>query len=258
VTSHPPGVDTVALVEYLDQYLDARRGRDYCPNGLQVEGRPRVVKLVTAVSACQALFDRARELGADAVLVHHGLFWEGTSRSLVGVQYRRVAALVRAEINLLAYHLPLDRHPEVGNNAVAARQLGLLDIEPFAQVDGLTLGFSGRFPAPLTPEAFVERCRRLYRSEPLAFLSGPEVISSVGIVSGGAQRQVHDAIELGLDAYVTGEATEWVMNLVHEARIHYLACGHYATERLGVQALGRHLAERFGLDVEYVDLPNPA
>ncbi|HEX4954442.1 MAG TPA: Nif3-like dinuclear metal center hexameric protein [Thermoanaerobaculia bacterium] len=251
------GIDCETLVEYLDDYLQAGQGRDYCPNGLQVEGRRRIHKLVTGVSACQALFDRARHLGADALLVHHGLFWEGDSRALTGVAYRRVAELVRSEVALLAYHLPLDRHPEVGNNAVAARRLGLIDLEPFAFHDGLAVGFSGTFPAPLTPVELVARCRHLFGAEPLAFLSGPDSITSLGIVSGRAEREVHRAIRQGLDAYVTGEATEWVMNLVREAGIHYLACGHHATERLGIQALGDHIAMRFDIEVEFVDVPNP-
>lgn len=244
------------LVAYLDTYLDAR-GRDYGPNGLQVEGREDLGKVVTGVSACQELFVRAREAGADAVLVHHGIFWEGMPRVLTGIQYRRVAELVRAGLNLIAYHLPLDRHAEVGNNAVAARLFGLEQVEPFGLHDGLPLGFKGRFPEPVSAEELAARCGRVYRQEPLAFLSGPDRVQSLGIISGGGQKELYTAIAEGLDAYVTGEATEWVMNVAREAGIHYLAAGHYATERLGVQALGDHLAARFGLEVEYVDVPNP-
>jgi dinuclear metal center YbgI/SA1388 family protein len=245
------------LVAYLDSYLDAARGRDYGPNGLQVEGREDVRKVVTGVSACHELFVRAREAGADAVLVHHGIFWEGMPRVLTGVQYRRVAELLRGGLNLIAYHLPLDRHAEVGNNAVAARLFGLEEVEPFGLHDGLSLGFSGRFPEPVSAEELAARCGRIYRQEPLAFLSGPDPVASLGILSGGGQKELYTAIAQGLDAYVTGEATEWVMNLAREAGIHYLAAGHYATERLGVQALGDHLAARFGLEVEFVDVPNP-
>jgi dinuclear metal center YbgI/SA1388 family protein len=245
-----------ALISYLDQYLDSR-GRDYGPNGLQVEGREEIRKIVTGVSACQELFVRAREAGADAVLVHHGLFWEGMPRTLTGFQYRRVAELIRGEMSLIAYHLPLDRHLEVGNNAVAGRQLGLRRIEPFGEHDGLPLGVKGLFPEPVSPEELVERCRRVYGQEPLAFLSGPEAISTLGIISGGAQREFYAAIADGLNAYITGEVSEWVMNVARETRTHYLAAGHYATERLGVRALGEHLAERFGIEVEFIDVPNP-
>jgi dinuclear metal center YbgI/SA1388 family protein len=252
--------DTVrrdALVSYLDQYLDSR-GEDYGPNGLQVEGREEIRKVVTGVSACRELFVRAREAGADAVLVHHGLFWEGMPRTLTGFQFQRVAELIRGEMSLLAYHLPLDRHLEVGNNAVAGRQLGLRRIEPFGLHAGLPLGVKGLFPEPLSAAELVDRCRRVYAQEPLAYLAGPESISTLGIISGGGQRELYTAIEEGLDAYVTGEVTEWVMNVAREAGIHYLAAGHYATERLGVRALGEHLAERFGIEVEFIDVPNPA
>lgn len=250
-------VDRQTLVAYLDQYLDAARGRDYGPNGLQVEGKDEIRKVVTGVSACHELFARARESGGDAVLVHHGLFWEGMPRTLTGFQYRRVAELIHGGMSLLAYHLPLDRHAGVGNNAVAGRDFGLVDLEPFGLHDGLPIGFKGRFPEPVPATELVERCRRIYAQEPLAFLSGPDPVRTLGIISGGAQRDFYAAIHEGLDAYVTGEVSEWVMNVAREAKVHYLAAGHYATERLGIKALGEHLRERFGIDVEFIDVPNP-
>jgi len=250
-------VDRTQLLNYLDAFLEGQKGRDYGPNGLQVEGRAEISKLVTGVSACQALFERARDEGADAVLVHHGLFWDGTSRTLTGFQFRRVAELIRAGMSLFAYHLPLDRHPEVGNNAVAARAFGLEEIEPFGLHEGLAIGFKGRFPAPVKPEELVALCQTVYGQTPLSFLSGPGKIATLGIISGGAQRELYQAIDAGLDAYVTGEVSEWVMNVAHEAGIHYLAAGHYASERLGVQALGDHLRHRLGIAVEFIDVPNP-
>jgi dinuclear metal center YbgI/SA1388 family protein len=246
-----------ALVAHLDQLLDASHGRDYCPNGLQVEGRDEVRKVVTGVSACHELFVRAREAGADAVLVHHGIFWEGASRVLTGFQRRRVAELIHGEMSLLAYHLPLDRHPELGNNALAGRGFGLDGLEPFGFHEGLPIGFKGRFPEPVSAAELVERCRRVYQQEPLAFLEGPDPVRTLGIISGGAQRDFYTAIDDGLDAYITGEVSEWVMNVARESKVHYLAAGHYATERLGIQALGEHLRDRFGLDVEFIDVPNP-
>jgi dinuclear metal center YbgI/SA1388 family protein len=245
------------LVAYLDELLDAKRGRDYGRNGLQVEGRPEIRKVVTGVSACRELFVRAHLAGADTVLVHHGLFWEWMPRQLTGFHFERVAELVRSGMSLLAYHLPLDRHAGLGNNAVAARRFGLVDLEPFALYEGLPVGFQGRFPEPVSPDRLTALCREIYGQEPLAFLSGPSPVRTLGIVSGGAQKELYDAIALGLDAYLTGEVSEWVMNVAREAGIHYLAAGHYATERLGVQALGDHLAEKFGLDVEFIDVPNP-
>ncbi len=252
-----PAVDRDELVSYLRDLLRSDEGQDFCPNGLQVEGRSRIRRLITGVSACRELFERARRAEADAVLVHHGLFWHGDPPVVTGVQYRRLRELIAGEINLLAYHLPLDRHPELGNNALAARAFGLGQIEPFAVHKGQEIGFRGRFEAPVSPGELVELCTRVYDREPLAFRSGPERVASLGIVSGGAQRDFHQAIAAGLDAYVTGEVSEWVMNVAREAGVHYLAAGHYATERLGVRALGEHLAERFGLDVAFIDVPNP-
>ncbi len=256
-SASPAAVHRHALVAYLDQYLDAARGRDYCPNGLQVEGREEIRKVVTGVSACEELFVRAREAGADAVLVHHGLFWDGMPRTLVGFQYRRVAVLIKNDINLIAYHLPLDRHEKLGNNGIACRAFGLTDLEPFGFHEGLPTGFRGKFPEPIAIAELVARCRQVYAQEPLAFLSGPDPVRTLGIISGGAQREVYQAIDAGLDAYITGEVSEWVMNVAREAGITYLAAGHYATERLGIRALGEHLAERFGIEAEFVDVPNP-
>lgn len=250
-------VSRSALLHYLDTYLDARRGADFGPNGLQVEGRDEIRKLVTGVSACRELFDRAAAAGADAVMVHHGIFWKGSSPVLVGSHYQRVAALLRHQLSLFAYHLPLDRHPEVGNNALAARSLGLGDLEPFGDYEGLPVGLRGRFLEPVAIDELVQRCANLFAQPPLVFRDGPEIVTTLGIISGGAQREFYQAIEAGLDAYLTGEPSEWVMNVARESRIHYLACGHYATERLGIRALGEHLAERFGIEVEFVDVPNP-
>jgi len=251
-------VEIGALVEYCDQLLEPEAVADYGPNGLQVEGRRDVRRIVSAVSAGVELFERARELDADAVLVHHGVIWEGqSSRPIVGSQYRRLAALIGSGMHLVAYHLPLDRHAELGNNVLAARGLGLYSLEPFALHRGAAIGFRGSYPEPVSADELVARCRKLFGQEPIAFRGGPDAVATVGIVSGGAQGEIHQAIDAGLDAYVTGEASEWVMNVALESGIHYLACGHYATERLGVRALGEHLAARFGLEHTFVEIPNP-
>lgn len=247
------------LVAYLDSYLDAARDRDYGPNGLQVEGRDEVRRLITAVSSCEELFVAARQREADAVLVHHGLFWEGQPMVLKGMMMRRLRPLVEGGISLLAYHLPLDRHAELGNNALAARAFGLEEIVPFAPHRGLEIGFRGRFPRPIEIGELALRCAEIYGQTPLVLGPGEEgrKVGSLGIVSGGAQRDFYAAIDAGCDAYITGEVSEWVMNVARESGVHYLAAGHYATERLGVRALGEHLAERFGLEVEFLDVPNP-
>jgi dinuclear metal center YbgI/SA1388 family protein len=250
-------VDRRTLVSYLDQLLDAGSGRDYCPNGLQVEGKETIRKVVTGVSACRELFVRAREAAADAVLVHHGIFWDGMPRILTGIQHRRVAELIRGDMSLIAYHLPLDRHADLGNNVLAARELGLKSLEPFGLYDGLPIGCKGHFPFPVAAADLVDRCRKTYAQEPLSFLEGPDPVHTLGIISGGAQREVYQAIAEGLDAYITGEVSEWVMNVAREAKIHYLSCGHYATERLGIRALGEHLAGRFAIEAEFIDVPNP-
>lgn len=255
-----PAIDRDDLVRWLDAYLEARQGKDLGPNGLQVQGRREIRKIVTGVSACLELFRRAEVLGADAVMVHHGIFWNWQSPVLTGMHHDRVAQLLFHGINLLAYHLPLDRHPEVGNNSVACRALGLEHLEPFGDYGGLPVGFRGRYAEPVPAADFVARCRDFYGREPLHFpagAGGQETIERVGVISGGAQKDFVGAIDAGLDAFVTGEVSEWVMNTARESRTHFLACGHYATEVCGIRALGERVAERFGVEVEFVDVPNP-
>jgi dinuclear metal center YbgI/SA1388 family protein len=246
-----------ALVGYLDGLLAVAGAHDYGPNGLQVEGRAEIRRIVSGVSACEELLVAARARGADAVLVHHGLFWSFVPATLVGYRYRRVRELIAGEMSLLAYHLPLDSHAELGNNALAARALGLYRLAPFGRHEGQDIGWRGIYPEPLAVEELVGRCRDLYLQEPLLLGGGPPRVASVGIVSGGAQRELYQAIEAGLDAYITGEASEWVLHTARENGIWYLACGHYATERLGIRALGEHVAARFGIAHEFVDIPNP-
>ncbi len=245
------------LVDYCDRLLASPGGHDFGPNGLQVQGEREIQKIVTGVSGCVELFERAREAAADAVLVHHGIFWENLPRTLVGHQYRRVAALLASGMHLIAYHLPLDRHPELGNNILALKGLGLFAAEPFAEYHGTPIGFRGRYPEGLPVADLVGRCRALFGQEPLAFLAGPDSVATVGVVSGGAQGEIYQAIAAGLDAFVTGEVSEWVMHVARENRIHFLACGHHATERFGIRELGDHLAGRFGLEHEFIDVPNP-
>lgn len=251
------GVDCRELIVYLDRLLDSTNFSDYGPNGLQVQGKNHIRKLTTGVSACLELFERSVEIGAHAVLVHHGLLWTGLPPEVTGVKYRRLEILLRNEINLIGYHLPLDAHPELGNNALGARGLGCSRLEPFAEVEGRKIGFHGRLTESIDPDQLLDRCNSVFGCDPLAFLSGPDTIETIGIVSGAGSKALYDAIELGLDVFITGEPSEWVMNVAREAEIHFVAAGHYRTEVLGIRALGEHLANRFGLDVEFIDVPNP-
>ncbi len=251
-------MDLHALIAELDGLLDAEAVPDYCPNGLQVEGRPEVERVVTAVSASRALILRAASLDADLILVHHGILWNGPEPPrLVGSFRERVRLLLQNELSLAAYHLPLDRHMELGNAAQLARRLGLTALEPFGEHQGVCVGVCGVFPEPIAAAdlfaAVAEACDR----EPQVFEGDRAEVSSVGIVTGAAERTYHEAVAAGLDAFITGEATEWVLHQAAEDGVHYLAAGHYATERFGVRALGRWLARVHGLEVEFVDLPNP-
>ncbi len=245
------------LLNYLDQRLYAVGWPDYGPNGLQVEGADIVERIALGVSACRDLFSQATAWQAQAVLVHHGIFWDAVPPVLTGVQHGRVKQLLDADLNLIAYHLPLDAHPEIGNNAVAAQRFGLVDIEPFGEHNGRAIGFYGRFPEPVTPQALADLCATAFDQDPLAFLDGPDSVQTLGIVSGAAQDDFHQAIAQGLDAFITGEVSEWVMNWAKESQTHYLAAGHYATERLGIHALGEELEREFDLEVRFFDVPNP-
>jgi dinuclear metal center YbgI/SA1388 family protein len=251
-------MDRDQLVAYLDDYLDAEAIRDVGVNGLQVAGRREIERLATAVSCSMQLFQEAAEWGADAVLVHHGLLWNGGEpQRLVGAFRERVRILLEHELSLIAYHLPLDRHPDCGNAAVMARELGLEQLEPFGELDGLTLGHAGIFPAPMPAEEFYRRVRQVVGQEPLIFPGGAAMIDSVGIVTGGAPSAFDEAVAAGLDAFVTGEAREWVLHRAAEDGVHFIAAGHYATERFGVRTLGELVSRRFDLEVRFFDLPNP-
>jgi dinuclear metal center YbgI/SA1388 family protein len=251
-------VDLMHLVAALDDLLDPEGVADYCPNGLQVEGRREVRRVVTGVSACRALFTRAVDLEADLVLVHHGLLWRSEEPPrLVGSFRDRLRLLLLHDLSLVAYHLPLDRHPELGNAAQLARRLGLVELEPFGEHAGVSVGVCGVLPEPVPAEELVDAVAAACDREPQVFPGNRELVSSVGIVTGSSARDYHLAVSCGLDAFVTGEASEWVMHQAAEEGVHYLAAGHHATERFGIQALGRWVKAELGLAVDFVDLPNP-
>jgi len=246
------------MLAHLDELLTPAAFSDYGPNGLQVPGPDRVETVVTGVSAGAELFRRAAEHGAGLVLVHHGIFWAGAPLALSPAAKHRLKLLFDHDIALAAYHLPLDAHPEVGNNALLAAGLGCTSREPFAIHKGMAIGVAGRFDGDGIPAGeLVSRVRELTGREPLAFLAGPERVRTIGIVSGSAADHLGDAIALGLDAFLTGEPTERVMNQAVEENIHFLAAGHYATETFGVRRLGDLLAERFAICHVFIDLPNP-
>jgi len=251
-------VDLLQLVAELDELLDSDDTADYCPNGLQVEGKPDVRRIVTGVSASLELFDAAAERGADAVIVHHGILWNGSeSTRIVGSFHDRLQLLIENRMSLIAYHLPLDRHLELGNAALLARRIGLEELEPFGFHCGAPAGICGVFPNPVEVEEFIAAIAEACEREPQVFPGGEPLVSSVGIVTGGAQKEFHQAVAAGLDAYVTGEASEWVMHQAAEDRVHYVAAGHYATERFGIRALGRWIADHHSLEVEFIEILNP-
>lgn len=242
------------LIRYLDNLLEAGRFRDYCPNGLQVEGRTQVERLVAGVSASQALLDVAVAHGADALLVHHGWFWRGEDGRVTGIRKTRLQTLLTHDINLVAYHLPLDSHPQFGNNAQLGERLGWLAETRFGEQD---LGWIGRPPTPTTLAAVTQTVHTALQRPPLAIGDGKLPIRRVAWCSGAAQNLFEQAIALGVDLYLSGEISEHTVHLAREAGVAYIAAGHHATERDGVRALAGHLAERFALDCRFVDIDNP-
>jgi dinuclear metal center YbgI/SA1388 family protein len=242
------------LGAYLDGLLEAARFRDYCPNGLQVEGRGEVQRVVCGVTASQALIEAAVARNADAMLVHHGWFWKGEDGRVTGFRKHRLQALLAHDINLLAYHLPLDAHAEFGNNAQLAQLLGWTMSGRFAEQD---IGFLGVPPEPTFAAAVAERVAAALGRAPLLVGDAQRPVQRIAWCSGGAQGYFEQAILAGADLFVSGEISEQTVHLARESGIPYLAAGHHATERYGVMALGDHLAAKFGLDCEFVEIDNP-
>jgi dinuclear metal center YbgI/SA1388 family protein len=250
---------TTELTDFLDRLLDIGGFRDYGPNGLQVPGSSEVQTVVTGVSAHADLLRAAAQQGAQLVVVHHGLFWRGQPLHVTPPMYRRLRLLFDHDMALAAYHLPLDAHPQHGNNALLAEGLGGTAPQPFAESDGRPIGVHVRFDGEgLTLEELTTRVRDLVGGrEPIVIAGGPERIRSLGIVSGGGTDYVHEAVALGLDAFLTGEPAERAYGIARDEGIHFLAAGHHATETFGVRRLGELLAERFDVRHVYVDVPNP-
>jgi dinuclear metal center YbgI/SA1388 family protein len=245
------------IIAFLDDLLDAPSFDDYGPNGLQVVGAEEVSTLVTGVSAHLELFERAAAEGAQMVLCHHGILWNKQPLVVDRQRRARLEALFTADMSLAAYHLPLDAHPEVGNNALICHALGLRRGEAFGEARGRPVGFVGHAEEPLPLEALAERCCSLFSRDPLVFAGDGRPLRRVGVVSGGGGGSMADAIRLGLDALLTGEPEEPAMADARETGVAFLACGHYATETFGVRRLGELLAERFGVAHTFVEIPNP-
>lgn len=244
------------LIRFLNDYLKCEEFSDLGPNGLQVEGRAEINKIVTGVSASVELFEKAKQEHADAIIVHHGIIWDFERPVYKGGYKKRVKTLLENDINLLAYHLPLDAHEEIGNNAVIAEILQLTNVQPFGEYKGKFVGMSGEFENQSSESVF-HHIREKINPHALIFAHGPDSIQKVGIISGGAQKEVKQAVLQNLDLYITGEVSEHIFHYVKEEGIHFVAAGHYATERFGIIALGDHLKAKFGLDVTFIDIPNP-
>jgi dinuclear metal center YbgI/SA1388 family protein len=243
------------IVAYANALLEIDRFKDYAPNGLQIEGKANVKKIVTGVTASLALVEAAIEQGADMLLVHHGYFWKGENPCIVGGKGRRITALIKNEISLAGYHLPLDAHPEFGNNACLARLLG---ITAEGAMDEQGVGNYGVLDQAVSLQDFEERVAKVLGRQPLVIRAGEHPIKRIAWCSGGAQKYIETASSLGVDAYLSGEISESTVHTSRESGVHYIAAGHHATERYGIQALGEHLADHFVLEYEFIDIDNPA
>jgi len=250
-------VSRVVLLDTLNTLLQPQLIGDGCPNGLQIEGKSIITKIVTGVTASQALIDRAVECKADAILVHHGYFWKGEDPCLTGMKKKRIATLLKHDINLFAYHLPLDIHPSLGNNAQLAARLGISDIQNL-EAGKYSIALKGVFTPPITPQALAARLQQVLGKVPLFEQVEKDLIHTVAWCTGGGQKYIDLAANEGIDAFITGEVSEQTIHTAREMNIHFYAAGHHATERFGAQAVGDYLASQFDLEVDFIDIANPA
>lgn len=240
------------LQDYLQSYLKVNDFKDYAPNGLQVEGCEQIETIVTGVTACQALIDQAIDLNADAILVHHGYFWKSEPEVITSFKQKRIKSLLLNDINLFGYHLPLDAHEELGNNALLGQLWGFTDITPLPGLVRL-----GELPEAISIEEFKTMVSHSLQRDALHLPGGKELVKRIAWCSGGAQGYIDQAIEWGADVYISGEVSEQTTHLAKECGLHYLSAGHHATERLGIKALGEHLEKKFDLQCFFVDIENP-
>ena len=242
------------LNDYLNQLLQPERFSDYCPNGLQVEGKREINKIVTGVTASYALLEAALQANADAVLVHHGYFWRGEPLPITGIKKRRIQFLLQHEINLFAYHLPLDMHAELGNNVMLAKQLGL-EITAWAGEKNMLALAELNSPQTLKEFAMLVEAKLNRAPQVIGDLNKP--IKHIALCTGAAQGFIEQALEAGADCYISGEISEQTVHITRESGMSYISAGHHATERYGIQALGEHLAQKFALAHEFIDIDNP-
>lgn len=242
------------VTTFIDELLKVEQFKDYAPNGLQVDGKEKLKKIVTGVSATQALIEAAVEAQADMLLVHHGWFWKQEDPCISGMKYRRLKLLMDNDISLLGYHLPLDAHPEFGNNAQLASRLAI-HVEDVMDEQGV--GNYGRLDEYISLEKLGDRIEKSLNRKPLLISGGDHAIKKVAWCTGGAQSRIEIAALKGADAYISGEISEHTVHVARELGIHYIAAGHHATERYGVKALGEFVAAKFGLDCEFIDIDNP-
>ena len=242
------------LNNYLNALLQPERFSDYCPNGLQIEGKPEINKIVTGVTASMALLQAALQANADAVLVHHGYFWRGDTLPITGIKKHRIQFLLQHDINLFAYHLPLDMHPELGNNVMLAKQLELAVTSWAGEKDMLALA---ELNPPQTLQAFAAYIEAKLKRKPQVIGAENKPVQKIAICTGAAQGYIEQALATGADVYISGEISEQTVHVVRESGMSYISAGHHATERYGIQALGEHLAQKFNLKHEFIDIDNP-
>lgn len=250
-------IERKILVDYLDQFLQVNTIADYAPNGLQIEGKAEISKIITGVTASQALLDEAIAEKADAVIVHHGYFWKGENPEIIGIKKQRLQTLLKHDINLFAYHLPLDIHPELGNNVELAKLMDWQIKDQFDTGADVPLGLIGQLPKPMTIEQLADQCFEKLGQTPRVINAGEHLVKVVAWCTGAAQDFITQAKFAGADVYITGEVSERTYHEAKELGIHFLACGHHATERFGIKALGEHLQQQFDIDVKFIDIPNP-
>ncbi len=230
---------------------------DYCPNGLQVEGRREINKIVSGVTACRALIEAAKENGADALLVHHGYFWRGEDQTITGLKKGRIESLLDSKISLFAYHLPLDVHQDLGNNSQLGKLLGFTTTGELGKRNNYPMGLTGELAQAMSCEELATLLRDRLGRDPLTIAGEKEKIASVAWCTGAAQDYIQLAIDKGVDAYITGEVSESTFHMARESGVHFFSAGHHATERYGVQAVGKYLAEKFGIEHQFIDIDNP-